>query len=273
MQKINSMITSPHRKRLFRLFIAGSLLIVFSSFILWRTEKPVLYIIGDSTVRNGDGSGKDQLWGWGSLIANSFDTTRIQVQNHAIGGRSSRTFISDGRWDRILESLKAGDYVMMQFGHNDAGPLDDTSRARGTIKGTGEDSTAIYNPIRKMNEVVHTYGWYMRKYINDAKAKGAVPIVCSPVPRSDFKEGKTVRANGSYGKWAEEVAATGNAFFIPLNDLIADRYDVMGADSVKQFFPKDHTHPNKEGSQINAEMVVKGIQSLKKCDLKNYLKK
>ena len=143
-------------------------------------EKPTLYIIGDSTVKNGDGRGKDSLWGWGSLIGDRFDTIRIHVENHAIGGRSSRTFITDGRWDRILERLHAGDFVIMQFGHNDSGPLDDTARARGTIKGTGDDSTAIYNPIRKMNEVVHTYGWYMRKYVNDARAKGAgaVPLIC-----------------------------------------------------------------------------------------------
>jgi lysophospholipase L1-like esterase len=112
----------------------------------------------------------------------------------------------------------------------------------------------------------------MRKYINDAKAKGAIPIVCSPVPRNIYKNGKAERANGSYGKWAEEVAKAGNAFFIPLNDLIADQYDALGADSVKHFFPGDHTHPNKEGSTLNADMVVKGIKELKKCELKNYLK-
>ncbi|MFX5752271.1 hypothetical protein ABTE32_22895, partial [Acinetobacter baumannii] len=72
---------------------------------------------------------------------------------------------------------------MMQFGHNDSSPLDDTARARGTIKGIGEDSTEIYNPIRKMKEMVHTYGWYMRKFANDAKAKGATVIICSPIPR------------------------------------------------------------------------------------------
>ena len=69
--------------------------------------------------------------------------------------------------------LKQGDFVIMQFGHNDAGPLDDTARARGTLKGIGDDSTEIYNPRRKREETVHTYGWYMRKYVNDARAAGA----------------------------------------------------------------------------------------------------
>lgn len=260
------------RSQLIRSFVAIGSLILVSSFILLKAPRPTLYIIGDSTVKNGDGKGGKDLWGWGSFMADRFDTTRIQVQNHAIGGRSSRTFITEGRWDRILEQLKPGDFVIMQFGHNDSGPLDDTARARGTIKGIGEDSSAIYNPIRKVNEVVHTYGWYMRKYITDTKAKGAVPIVCSPVPRGDFKDGKTVRANTSYGEWASAVAKAANAFFIPLNDLIADQYDVLGADSVKKFFPVDHTHPNKTGSTLNADLVVKGIKDLKKCDLKSYLK-
>jgi rhamnogalacturonan acetylesterase len=272
MQKINSMNTNHKRSKLVRSLAVAGLFLLFSSFILWQSSRPTLYIIGDSTVKNGDGKGKSDLWGWGSFMADRFDTLRLQVQNHAIGGRSSRTFITEGRWDRILEQLHPGDFVIMQFGHNDSGPLDDTARARGTIKGIGEDSTPIYNPIRKVNEVVHTYGWYMRKYINEAKAKGAIPIVCSPVPRNIFKEGKTERANASYGKWAEDVAKSERAFFIPLNDLIADQYDVLGADSVKHFFPGDHTHPNKNGSTLNADLVVKGIKELKNCDLKKYLK-
>lgn len=271
MQKINSM-TYNSKRRLLPTLIAVAAFILVSSFVLIQANRPTLYIIGDSTVKNGSGKGENKLWGWGSFMAERFDTTRIAVQNHAIGGRSSRTFITEGRWDKILETLKPGDFVIMQFGHNDSGPLDDTARARGTIKGIGEDSSAIYNPIRKVNEVVHTYGWYMRKYINDAKAKGAIPIVCSPVPRNIYKNGKTERANTSYGKWAEEVAKAGNAFFIPLNDYIADQYDALGADSVKNFFPGDHTHPNREGSTLNADMVVKGIKELKKCQLKNYLK-
>ncbi|WP_315817760.1 SGNH/GDSL hydrolase family protein [Paraflavitalea speifideaquila] len=135
-----------------KFMITGLLLLVTIaslSFIIWQQQKTTLYIIGDSTVRNGDGSGSNQQWGWGSLIAPFFDTTAISVRNHAIGGRSSRTFINDGRWQRILDELKPGDFVLMQFGHNDASPLDDTARARGTIKGIGDESKEIYNPITK----------------------------------------------------------------------------------------------------------------------------
>ena len=244
--------------------------IVGLSFIVTK-HKPVLYIIGDSTVKNGDGSGKNGQVGWGTVIDVFFDTAKINVRNHAIGGRSSRTFITDGRWDKILADLQKGDYVIMQFGHNDGGALDDTARARGTIKGIGEDSTEIYNPIRKQKEVVHTYGWYMRKYVNEAKAKGAIPIVCSPIPRNDWKDGKVVRSNQSYGLWAKQVADQAGAYFIDLNELIAGEYEKMDTVKVSSFFPADHTHTNKEGAELNAKQVTKGIAELKHCRLKKFL--
>lgn len=256
-------------KKVFYLLLLPSLICL--SFVIFK-EKPVLYIIGDSTVKNGSGKGADALWGWGSLIDRYFDTTRLGIENRAIGGRSSRTFITEGRWDAILKTLKKGDYVIMQFGHNDAGPLDDTSRARGTIKGIGKESKDIHNPVRKVDETVYTYGHYMRRYIREAREKGAVPIVCSPVPRNNFKEGKTKRSDQDYGLWAKQVATDEGALFIDLNALIADAYDAMGSEAVARFFPKDHTHPNKEGSTLNAAKVVQGIKALKGSDLQNYLK-
>ena len=249
------------------------LVTVLSSFVLLREDKrPVFYIIGDSTVKNGDGTGKGSLWGWGSFMADYFDTSKIAVRNHAIGGRSSRTFITEGRWDKVLAELRKGDYVIMQFGHNDSGPLDDTARARGTIKGIGEESKEVYNPIMKKQEVVYTYGYYMRKYIRDAKAKGATPIVCSPIPRNDWKEGKVGRSSESYAKWAKEVAEQEGALFINLNELVAAKYEEMGADAVKPFFPGDHTHTNDAGAKLNAAIVVAEIKGLKGCDLKNFLR-
>lgn len=259
-----------------RKYLANGLLLLLTvacvSFIVSQQPRPTLYIIGDSTVRNGDGSGRNGQWGWGSLIAPYFDTNAIAVRNHAIGGRSSRTFITEGRWQRILDELKPGDYVVMQFGHNDAGPLDDTARARGTIRGIGEESKEIYNPITKKQEVVYTYGWYMRKYVNEAKAKGAVAIICSPVPRNNFQDGKANRGNKDYALWAQETAAATGAFFIDLNNHIADEYDRLGPDEVKHFFYGDHTHTNEAGAKLNAEIVVKGVKALQDCALKNYLK-
>ena len=161
-----------------KIIIPLILLVVFIGVSFQKLqEKPVLYIIGDSTVQNGSGKGADSLWGWGSFMNLYFNTDKIEIQNHAKGGRSSRTFITEGRWDSIMKTIKKGDYVVMQFGHNDGGELADTLRARGTIKGIGEESKDIYNPIRKVDETVYTYGYYMRKYANEAKAKGAIPII------------------------------------------------------------------------------------------------
>lgn len=244
---------------------------ICSSFLLLKKEKPVFYIIGDSTVRNGDGSGKNLQWGWGSFVAGYFDSNKISIRNDAIGGRSSRTFITEGRWDKILATLKKGDYVIMQFGHNDAGPLDDTARARGTIKGIGEEFKEIYNPITKKQELVYSYGWYMRKYIRDIKARGAFAIVCSPIPRNDWKERKVLRSSESYAQWAREVAAQEAAYFIDLNEMIAEKYEEMGADSVKPFFPVDHTHTSIDGAKLNAAIVIKALKELKPGKLKKYL--
>lgn len=239
--------------------------------ILIDDKKPVFYIIGDSTVRNGDGSGRNQQWGWGSMIASYFDTTKLSVQNHAIGGRSSRTFITEGRWDKIMAKLKKGDYVIMQFGHNDGGPLDDMARARGSIKGIGEESKEIYNPITKKREVVYTYGHYMRKYISDAKAKGAIAIVCSPVPRNEWKAGKVERSEASYATWAQQIAKAEGAYFIDLNNIVALKYEAMGQDAVKPFFPVDHTHTNFDGAKLNAELVMAELKKIKPGKLNKFL--
>jgi rhamnogalacturonan acetylesterase len=241
------------------------------SWIAVRQQKPTLFIIGDSTVRNGDGTGKNNQMGWGSVISPFFDTTRIGIRNYALGGRSSRTFITEGHWDKVLSELKPGDYVIMQFGHNDASPLDDTARARGTIRGIGDESKETYNPIMKKQEVVYSYGWYMRKYIRDTKAKGAVPIVCSLVPRNNWTGNKVQRSDDSYGKWAKDVAAAEGAYFIDLNNMIGDQYEKLGQEKVNSFFQVDHTHTNKEGAELNASIVVEGLRQVNGLGLKNYI--
>ncbi|NCI49702.1 rhamnogalacturonan acetylesterase [Sediminibacterium roseum] len=256
-------------KTLLRMVVAGCVLLFFAFRL--PDSKPTLYIIGDSTVKNGDGTGANLQWGWGSLIAGYFDTTRISIRNHAIGGRSSRTFITDGRWDAILKTLKSGDYVIMQFGHNDSGPLDDTARARGTIKGIGSDSAETYNPIRKTNETVYSYGWYMRRYIRETKEKGAIPVICSPVPRANRKNDRIVRSD--YAVWARQLAEETGSCLIDLQDLVAAAYDKMDSLRVNAYFPTkgDRTHTNKEGATFNAEQVVAGIKQLSRCDLKKFL--
>jgi hypothetical protein len=124
----------------------------------------------------------------------------------------------------------------------------------------------------KKQETVYTYGHYMRQYVNDAKAKGATCIICSPVPRCRFSNGKTERADADYGLWASAVADEMHVAFIPLNQLIAGKYDALGPEITKLFFPIDNTHTNEIGARINALCVKQGIMNLPECGLKDYVK-
>lgn len=232
---------------------------------------PTLYLVGDSTVRNGHGDGANGQWGWGEPLVDYFDSTKINVVNRAIGGRSSRTYITEGHWQEVLDRLKPGDFILLQFGHNDSGPLDDTSRARGTLPGTGSESREIENPILKRHEVVHTYGWYMREYVQEARNKGAIIIVCSLIPRKIWKDSRVVRSGSdSYGGWASEIARQENVPFINLNEIIAREYDAMGENAVEPLFADPHTHTSLKGAKINAEAVITGLKLLHPDPLSNY---
>ena len=134
--------------------------------------KPTLFLVGDSTMNN---STKGQM-GWGRPIANHFDTNRITVLNKARGGRSSRTYLTEGLWDEVAGQLKRGDFVLIQFGHNDNGPMD-SDRARASIHSNGDESRVVTNKTTGKVETVYSYGWYLRKYVADTKAKGATPII------------------------------------------------------------------------------------------------
>jgi rhamnogalacturonan acetylesterase len=224
----------------------------------YQAALPTVFLIGDSTVKNSWDTGPDGLWGWGRPLAAHFDETRINVENQALGGASSRSYITGGHWERVLALVRPGDFVMIQFGHNDGGP-------NGTLRGSGYETEA------RGADTIHTFGWYLGKYIADVKAKGAVPIVCSLIPRNDWAGGKVQRASESYGGWAREAAAKSGAFFIDLNALIADRYDRLGEEAVKPLFPKEHTHTGWAGALINADAVVEGIRGLKGCTLNSYL--
>ncbi len=245
-----------------------ALVIVLISLAFTAQRKPALHTIGDSTVRNSN----KETWGWGTPIAALFDTTKLHVENNAMAGRSTRTFLSEGRWDKVLETLKPGDFVTMQFGHNE-GSVPDTTKAgrRGVLRGIGEETKELTWPDGK-KETVHTYGWYLRKFVRETKAKGATPIVISMIPRNQFKNGKVVRADKDFGKWAAEVAKEENAFFVDLNKITADKYDDWGAEKVKAFFPGDHTHTNLEGAKVNAESVIDGLKAIKDCLLNKYIK-
>ena len=231
---------------------------------------PILYIVGDSTVHNPSKTER----GWGDVISKYFDASKIHVENHALGGRSSRTFITQGWWDKVLKTAKPGDYVLIQMGHNDGGPLDDTNRARGTIRSLSEDTIDIYNPITKQPETVHTYGWYMRKYISDSRKQGLKPILCTPVPHCPKAVVSTGDVESSdYVRMSTEVAKSEQVPFVNINQITMSHYAGMAVSEIKEkyFTPADNTHSSYEGAELNARSVVEGIRQIKELKLVEYL--
>jgi lysophospholipase L1-like esterase len=257
--------------RIFLFLLLGFICQIGSS----AKSKPSLFTIGDSTVKNGRGDGAGGLWGWGDPLSQFFDTTRINVVNQALGGTSSRTYQTKGLWDEVLRKLKRGDFVLMQFGHNDNGPINDTIRARGTINGIGDEFKEIDNLMTGQHESVHSYGWYIRKIVRETKAKGAIPIIITPIPRNDWENGKIKRTPDSYPKWAMEVAVQEKIKFVDLNKLMSDKLDTYGEEKVtgRFFYSRDHTHTSAEGAILAASLIVEQIKATHKVKLNKFLLK
>ncbi len=254
--------------------------VLFALFFFWGLavlagNQPTVFTIGDSTVKHGRGNGASGRFGWGEAIGEYIDPTLANFENHAVGGTSSRTYRSKGFWNTVLEKLKPGDFVLMQFGHNDSSPINDSSRARGTIKGFGKQTKEIENMLTGKHETVHTYGWYMTQFIKETKSKGATPIIVSPIPRNKWDEkGKINRNNkNSYGEWAKAVAKKEKILFIDLNAMMCDVLDSIGKENVsdRYFWSWDHTHTMAKGAALAAAKVIEGVRKTPKCGLNNYL--
>ncbi len=234
--------------------------------------RPMLFTIGDSTVKNYDND-DNGMWGWGSVIAELFDTERIAVENHAKAGRSARTFLEEGRWERVYNALQPGDFVIMQFGHNDAGDIN-VGKARAELPGSGDESKVMKMAATGEYKVIYTFGWYIRKFIMDCREKGAIPIVLSHTPRNKFDNGLIERNTETFGKWSREAAERAGAYFIDLNKLSGDKLQEMantaGLLTVNQYFNNDHTHTSKQGARFNAQNIVEGLLQTD-CELKNYV--
>jgi len=224
---------------------------------------PSIILIGDSTVRNGRGDAEDGQWGWGDPFAAYFDLTKVNVLNRAVGGTGSRTFQAQSYWEWAREMAKPGDVVIMQFGHNDNGP-------RGPLPGIGEETEEREANGRK--ETVHTYGWYLRKYIAETRAKGAIPMVCSPVPRNNWENGRIVRPRDSHGDWARAVAKAEGVAFLDLHETIAQAYDPLGETAVTALFADKKVHTSREGAELNAKCVIAALRELPENPMAKYLR-
>lgn len=230
---------------------------------------PTLWIVGDSTLNSNA-----PMRGWGQELAQFFDLSKINVVNRAIGGRSSRTFIYEGRWDKVLSELKKGDFVILQFGHNDVGRWDDpTAKDRPSLHGEG-DETMVATRLDKKTETVHTFGWYMRKYGNDVRAKGATMIFASMVPHKDWADSKIVhKEREKWVQWTANAAKATKAAYIDLNELVALEFERLGPEKVEPLFADKRTHSTQAGALLNAKMVIAGVKALNKPSLKKFLSK
>jgi lysophospholipase L1-like esterase len=236
-----------------------------------RPELPTLWLIGDSTVRNGtlgDGSNLQQ-WGWGAPLVAYFNLEKINVVNRAFGGTSSRSFYSGFFWQNLRPLIKKGDFVILQFGANDNGG----AQGKGALKGNGPETEDITRNGK--TETVHTFGWYLEQFVKETRAQGATPIICSLTPRKNWtSDGKFRRDNTTHVAWAAQVAKDTDTPFVDLYELIARKYESIGQEKVTSLYvpsPKENLHTGWDGAVVNAECVVAGLKRLRQNPLAPYL--
>ena len=232
---------------------------------------PTLWLIGDSTVRNGTlGEGPvTSQWGWGAPIVSYFDADKINVVNRAFGGASSRTFYNVFFWKNLRPLIRKGDFVLLQFGANDnGGPA-----GKGALKGIGDESEDVVK--NDMTETVHTFGWYLRQIVKETREQGGTPIICSLTPRKKWTDdGRFHRDASTHAAWSKEVAMETETPFVDLYEIIAREFEKLGQEKVDSLYvpsPTERLHSGWKGALVNAECVVAGLKGLKGFPLEAYL--
>jgi lysophospholipase L1-like esterase len=229
----------------------------FAKELTLNPALPTVFIVGDSTARN------QANLGWGDHLARYFDTSRINVANRAIAGRSSRTFMNEGHWDKVLAEMKPGDYVLLQLGHNDGGALDGP-KPRGTLRGLGDESKDMPQMDGHV-ETVHTYGWYMRKYIAEIRAKHATPILLTLTIRNIWTAGadgrQRIERDMGYDAVIRQLASDQQVLLVDMANYEADHLEAAGPDKTAMLFPLDHTHSSAEGAELNAQIFVRALRA------------
>jgi len=239
------------------------LLFLFLSIIIFAQQKPTLFLIGDSTMANKDNPDKNPEHGWGQVLPQFF-TNGIEIQNHAMNGRSSKSFRTEGRWDKVEKQLKKGDFVVIQFGHNDQ-----------KVK----DSTKFTNPYTQ-------YRANLERYVNETRAKGATPILMTSIVRRDFTEnGVLVDTHKEYPLVVRLVADDTKVPFVDMQLLTEQMEISAGPEKSKllhlhfkegeiEYYPKgkdDDTHLSKLGAETVAKLATKSLKNLK-TGLEKYIK-
>jgi rhamnogalacturonan acetylesterase len=241
----------------------------------FQVSLPSIYIVGDSTASyhpDRDQEGYAAPQGWGVFFPAFFNPDKVNVVNVARGGRSSRTYMTEGLWDKVVERLKPNDIVLIQLGQNDVFPTNDKV-ARGTIPGIGQESQEIDNIATGKHETVHTYGWYLRRYVQETRAKGAIPVVLSLTTRDVWKDGHVEIGVGNYRESAYKIALQEHhTDFVDASAIIAEQYEKLGQEKTAGLFhAKEPVHINTPGAFLNARCIVAGLKGLSDAPLSQYL--
>lgn len=242
------------------------ILLIFSiaiSTLIMAQQKPTLFLIGDSTMATKENPDKNPEHGWGQVLP-QFLTNGIEIQNHAVNGRSSKSFRTEGRWDQVEKQLKKGDFVIIQFGHNDQ-----------KIK----DSTKFTNPYTQ-------YRANLERYVNEARAKGATPVLMTSIVRRNFNEnGVLIDTHKEYPLVVRMVANDLKVPFVDMQLLTEQMEIAYGPENSKKlhlyykegedpYYPKgkeDDTHLSKLGAETVAKLATKSLKALK-IGLEKYIK-
>jgi lysophospholipase L1-like esterase len=225
---------------------------------------PTLFIAGDSTAATGPLTARDNnpIRGWAALLVDYFDTSKVNLVNRGIGGARFNSYLAPGPngapspWDALLAAVKPGDFVVIEFGHN-SGPL----------PGTGEETKEIAGRGGAVS-TVHTHGWYLRKMINDVKARKATPIASTLTLRDVWTNGKVERLKeqspglGGMSDWTRQVAAQEKVPLVDHANIIGDIYDRLGQTEGDALFADHHLHTNTAGAIINCEAFIAGLKAL-----------
>ncbi len=229
-----------------------------------ESNKPTIYIAGDSTVQSYRADKAPQQ-GWGYYLQNYFSDD-VKVENHAIAGRSSKSFYDEGRFNTIYENLKQGDYVLIQFAINDC---DYTKESR-------------YAPVcgDVDNPTEGSYEWYMTYFIKSAQEKGATPIlVTTVIGLKAYSNGKFVNSYTANCDACKKLASKYNIPCIDLNTLMVNKYNSVGYDTAYKYHlmgvvegSTDGTHFSEEGANVVASLVAGDIKNQKIEGLYTYVK-
>ena len=235
------------------------LLITSSCF----AQKTTIFSIGDSTMASKVNPAENPEHGWVQVLAPFFNSSII-IDNRAVNGRSTRSFLNENRWDSVCKILKKGDYVFIQFGHNDQ---------------KVEDPKRYTNP--------HTaYRYNLIKFVMDSRAKGATPILFSSIVRRNFNDnGVLVDTHGDYPMETRLVAQQYNVPFIDLNYLTEKLEESYGMEESKKLHlhfkagensyykqeKNDDTHLSNLGATEVAKLVIAALK-MSDLDLKKHIK-